>query len=225
MPSSNPTNSGAFFRLTLARAGAFALVAMPLAALLLAGPADAAGGFDAGAVDGSAPTGDAGAHDARPHKDSGALSKIPPDPPAMRERGQWIFDLRYDRGDVFLVGVHRINLPAAQETPRVMGRFALELYEGPALIERVRFDFPLLGTGDNLDGGYMSPPSFERKLTTRIGVMFPATSKGVRLELWDRMTDKRFPMPWPPEESKAPPGTSPPSPQPVTPPGNAPKPG
>jgi hypothetical protein len=120
----------------------------------------------------------------------------------MRERGQWIFDLRYDKGDVFLVAVHRTELPAPQETPRAMGRFALELFEGPALIERVRFDFPLLGAGEPQDAGYRAPPSFEKKLTTRIGVMFPATSKGTRLELWDRATDRRFPLTWPPEVTR-----------------------
>lgn len=219
VPPLKPTRTSAisstFHAASLARAGLLALGLLPFGALLLAAPADAAGG-----VDGVA---DAGGVDARARRDAGTLSKIPPDPPPMRERGQWIFDLRYDKGDVFLLGVHRITLPAPQETPRAMGRFALELYEGPALIERVRFDFPLLGAGDVLDGGYMSPPSFERKLSTRIGVMFPATSKGVRLELWDRATDKRFPLPWPPEETKTPPGTSPPSPQPVAPPSVGPK--
>ena len=37
-----------------------------------------------------------------------------------------------------------------------MGRFALELYEGPTLIERVRFDFPMLG-GPEADAGYFAP--------------------------------------------------------------------
>ena len=42
----------------------------------------------------------------------------------------------------------RSSSPRPRETPRAMGRFALELFEGPALIERVRFDFPLLGPPD-----------------------------------------------------------------------------
>jgi hypothetical protein len=178
---------------------------MPLGALLLAVPAGAASVTVASADAAPSSAADAGLADAR-HRDTGALSKIAPDPLPMRERGQWVFDLRYDKGDVFLLGVQKLTLPAAQETPRAMGRFALELYEGPTLIERVRFDFPLLGAGETLDGGYMSPPSLEKKLSTRIGVMFPATPKGVRFELWDRATDKRFPLPWPPEETlRAPP--------------------
>jgi hypothetical protein len=37
-----------------------------------------------------------------------------------------------------------------------------------------------------------------RKLTTRIGVTFPATSRGTHLDLWDRATDTRWSVPWPP---------------------------
>ncbi len=141
-----------------------------------------------------APPGDAAADapDAGPH-----IGKSPPDPPALSDRMQWVFDLRWERGDVYLVAVHKVDMGAPHPTPRVMGRFALELYEGPTLIERVRFDFPLLG-GD-VDAGTI----LERKLKTRIGVFFPATKRGTRLELWDRARDQRWPLAWPPVEGIA----------------------
>ncbi len=126
------------------------------------------------------------------------ITKTPPDPPALVERAQWVFDLRWDRGDVWLVGVHPLELPAAQATPRVMGRFALELFEGPTLVERARFDFPLLGAPE-LDGG----PSLTAKLRTRIGVMFPATERGTRLDLVDRATAHRWALPWPIQPASA----------------------
>ncbi len=129
-----------------------------------------------------------------------AAARIPPDPPAMNEKFQWVFDLRWERGDVFLVAVHKIDMGNAHATPRVMGRFALELYEGPTLIERVRFDFPMLGAPESDAGGWKAPARFEPKLKTRIGVVFPATKRGTRLELWDRSNDKRWPLPWPPTE-------------------------
>jgi hypothetical protein len=129
------------------------------------------------------------------------VSNIPPDPPPMRERVQWIFDLRWDKGDVYLLGVHRIELPAPQETPRAMGRFALELFEGPTLIERVRFDFPLLGD-EPRDGGLRKVPWFGGKLTTRIGVMFPATNRGTKLQLLDRANERRWDLPWPPTDTR-----------------------
>jgi hypothetical protein len=122
------------------------------------------------------------------------VTPTPPDPPALIERAQWVFDLRWDRGDVWLLDVHARELPSPQATPRVMGRFALELFEGPSLIERVRFDFPLLGAPEPDAGGV----SFGAKLRTRIGVVFPATRRGTRLELWDRATHRRWSLPWPP---------------------------
>lgn len=132
------------------------------------------------------------------------IDKTPPDPePPMREEMQWVFDLRYDRGDLFFVGVHPLDLGAPQTTARVMGRFALELFEGPTLIERVRFDFPMLGAGDAQNKAFLAPVSFEKKLTTRIGVMFPQTKKGTRLDLWDRATNLRYRLPWPPDASTA----------------------
>jgi hypothetical protein len=133
------------------------------------------------------------------------VSSTPADPPAMHERVQWVFDLRFSRDEPYLLGMHRLELGSPQATPRVIGRFAVELYEGPALIERVRFDFPMLGAAP-ADSGV----SLERNLTTRIGVMFPATRRGTRLELWDRATDRRWALPWPPTETRpaAPPAGS-----------------
>jgi hypothetical protein len=134
--------------------------------------------------------------------DAAAIVPIAPDPPPLIEQAQWVYDLRYDKADVFLVGVHHVDLAERRQTPRVMGRFALELYSGPTLIERVRFDFPGLGAPDGVatDGGrrpLRQPPSFSAKLVTRVGVMLPATSRGTKLELWDRATNQRWPLPWP----------------------------
>jgi hypothetical protein len=82
-----------------------------------------------------------------------------------------------------------------------MGRFALELFEGPTLIERVRFDFPMLGVPEAPDAGFLrTPPRLEPKLRTRIGVLMPATKRGTKLELWDRARDVRVTLPWPPTE-------------------------
>jgi hypothetical protein len=118
----------------------------------------------------------------------------------MTERYQWVFDLRWDRGDVYLLDVHKIDMGEPHVTPRVMGRFALELFEGPTLIERVRFDFPMLGAPEGPDAGLKTAPRFEPKLKTRIGVLFPATKRGTKLELWDRAKDVRMALPWPPTE-------------------------
>lgn len=117
-----------------------------------------------------------------------------PDPPPLRERDQYVVDLRWVRGDVYLVSMTKTTSAEPQTTPRVMGRFALELYEGKTLVERVRFDFPLLAAPD-LEGVKLS-----QKLSTRIGVTFPATPRGTHFELWDRATDTRWKVPWPTAE-------------------------
>ena len=122
-----------------------------------------------------------------------AIGSVAPDPPPLVERAQWVFELRWARGEVSILRTRQLQLPTPQPTPRSMGRFAVELYEGRALLERVRFDFPLLGAPD-LDAG----PSLAGKLVTRFAVMFPATRRGTRLELWDRVTNRRWPLPWPP---------------------------
>lgn len=130
---------------------------------------------------------------------SSSRARIPPDPAPMVSRQQWVFDLRWDKGDAFLVGIHALDLGSPQPTPRVMGRFALELFEGPVLIERVRFDFPMLAPPE--EDGALAP--LTKGLRTRIGVVFPATHRGTRLELWDRATDKRWSLPWPPQDLPA----------------------
>ncbi|MEO7113672.1 MAG: hypothetical protein ABI183_24750 [Polyangiaceae bacterium] len=141
------------------------------------------------------------------------VSKTAPDPQAMVTKSQWVFDLRWDRGSIYLLAVHPLELPTPQATPRVMGRFAIELYEGAALIERARFDFPMLGGGEGTspqpDAGTrrtvddLNRVSFDKKLVTRIGVIFPQTRRGTRLDLVDRATGMRLKLPWPPLENPA----------------------
>jgi hypothetical protein len=151
------------------------------------------------AAEGGASAGDPQVRDA---KDGGtdAKARIPPDPPALAERVQWVFDLRWDSGEVYLLQIHKLDMGEVHPTARMMGRFALELFEGPTLIERARFDFPMLGPPETADAGFMSPIRLEPRLKSRIGVLFPATKRGTRLELWDRATDRRWSLPWPPEE-------------------------
>jgi len=123
-------------------------------------------------------------------------SATAPDPTPLASRAQWIWDLRYSKGDVYLVDVHAWDAGVARETPRVLGRFAIELWEGKSLVERVRFDFPGLGPPE--DGGHFALPSIQNKLSTRIGVIFPQTKRGTRLDLVDRATSQRWNLPWPP---------------------------
>ena len=116
------------------------------------------------------------------------------DPPPLTSQSQWIFDLRWDSGDVYLVGVRKVEMPAPMTTPRAMGRFAIELSEHGILVERTRFDFPGLAVPDPEGGIRMNA-----KLKTRIGVFFPVTPRGDKLELVDRTSGQRWALPWPPQ--------------------------
>jgi hypothetical protein len=117
------------------------------------------------------------------------------DPPPLTEKTQWVFDLRWDSGDVFLVATRKIEMPQPMTTPRAMGRFTIELTDHNILIERTRFDFPGMAVPDD-DGGSVH---MLEHIRTRIGVFFPATSRGDKLELVDRITGKKWALAWPPQ--------------------------
>jgi hypothetical protein len=194
------------------------VVLVPVALLALAFPVR-----EAGAGDGPSPSASVAASAPRtvvlrPLAPSAVttvtLGAALPDPVARVEKRQWVYDLRYSGGDLYLLGIHRLELPTPQGTPRVMGRFCLELYEGATLLERARFDFPMLGDGTGIPGsGSVAdagatnttkgpPPSFA-KISSRIGVMFPAIARGTRIDIVDRALDRRWPLPWPPIEMTA----------------------
>jgi hypothetical protein len=123
----------------------------------------------------------------------------PPDPIPLVTRHQWVIDLRYRSGTLTYGGARRVELTSAVATQRAMGRFAVELYVGRQLLDRVRFDFPLLGA-DELAGAprrWDSPPSFERNLSTQAAVMIPHSERATRALLVDRATGGVWSLPWP----------------------------
>lgn len=188
-----PPKAGALGRSLAVAVGA---CVVPLFVLVASGASAAQdGGFYSGSPKNSDASLDARS-DAR-SRDSGPIAPIPPDPTPLEDKRQWVVDLRWVKGEVFLTAVHKVELEAPRATPRVMGRFALELFEGPTLLERVRFDFPGLIDGDIVDAGHGGAPRIDKNLTTRIGVLFPRTARGTRFELWDRATDRRWPLGWP----------------------------
>jgi hypothetical protein len=123
-----------------------------------------------------------------------------PDPPPMRSAHQWLLTFRYRRGKVELLSARRLRLKHAVTTPRRIGRYAVELLSGPTVIERLRFDFPLIGA-EELAGQrrpYNAPPPFATKATVTHRVMLPDTPRASRARLVDRATGGSFMIPWPP---------------------------
>jgi hypothetical protein len=70
---------------------------------------------------------------------------FPPDPPPRSNRNHWIFEMSARGGKISIDRVKPITFDKPAETPRVIGRFALELYIGHELLDRVRFNVPLMG--------------------------------------------------------------------------------
>jgi len=133
--------------------------------------------------------------------DAGAPA-FPADPPPLVTRRQWVIKLGYQSGRVTFRGAQPLELPKPLPTPRSFGRFAVELYIGKELVDRVRFDFPLLGADDfggddareHLRDG---PPRFAARLSTQASVTVPHSERATRAVLVDRASGSVWPLPWP----------------------------
>ena len=146
------------------------------------GKGDAKAPFDA-----KLPWGDVGvdAHvDARP---------IAPDPTPLACESVFVLTVKWDKGVLTLDRTRREKLLAKSVLPRKFGRFAAELYVGPTLLERLRFDIPLLTDDDSTSAAY------GKGLVTSVDVKIPESDRPTRLEIWDRATDERWVYAYPPK--------------------------
>ncbi len=114
-----------------------------------------------------------------------------PDPTPLQSREQYELTFRYDRGSVALVGVEEKVFPQPVTSPRRVGRYAVELWIGKELVDRVRFDFPLLGAPAD-------DSTLSEGLATSHKVLVPASKRATRATLVDRATGEQVNLPWPP---------------------------
>jgi hypothetical protein len=128
----------------------------------------------------------------------------PPDPVPLTTQHQWDLTLHYSKGTVRLVEAKAVELAAPVTTPRRMGRFAVELWVGKELVDRVRFDFPLLGA-DGPPGADRRPvqgaPRFSPGADTRSTVRVPASDRATSAGIVDRQSGATVSIPWPPNEA------------------------
>ena len=122
----------------------------------------------------------------------------PPDPIPLRARDQFDLVIKFDKGNLSVVSVSEVHLENPQSTPRRMGRFAFELWTGAELVERVRFDFPLLAASER-----EGEDPLGKGLSAQTKVRVPASSRASRARILDRKTRKEVPVPWPPTKSRA----------------------
>lgn len=128
-----------------------------------------------------------------------------PDPEPLRQAEQYEYELEWNEGELNVLSVTSRKFPKPVVTARKIGRFAIELWIGSELVERVRFDLPLLGAEETGPGNSArpAPPSLEKGARVRQRVLVPAAERARRAVLVDRATSKETPLPWPPPSAPA----------------------
>lgn len=130
-----------------------------------------------------------------------------PDPEPLSMKEQWQYAMLYQGGAVSVERAERHDSPKPVSTARRMGRFALELWIGHELIDRTRFDFPLIAA-EEVPGRTRRPlhdaPSLGPNAIARINVLVPNSPRATRLMLVDRATGKARELPWPPDREPSP---------------------
>jgi hypothetical protein len=125
-----------------------------------------------------------------------------PDPQATLTTDWVRLSVRYEQGKLTLLSARSEQTPTPESTARRMGRFAAELWIGCELIDRVRFDFPLLaGQPVERNAAALHQPDFERQGRFETTLLLPNSDRATRLELLDRAyegnADSRVVVPWP----------------------------
>lgn len=125
----------------------------------------------------------------------------PPDPPGRPTADHWTFDIVVKSGDVRIASVRPQKLVRPETTPRLMGRYAIELYIGSELLDRVRFNVPGAGDGPNPDDNRpFKRPKFDR-ISTKFSVRIADNPRAARARLVDRATGDITNIPWPPGDA------------------------
>jgi hypothetical protein len=123
-----------------------------------------------------------------------------PDPPAHASRINWIFDITTRDGKVNVEKVRSVTYAHPAETPRVVGRYALELYIGRELLDRVRFNAPLMGGEAPIRNRNNFPkPRFDQNVVARLEARMADNDRAAYLLLVDRETGAVQKLRWPPE--------------------------
>jgi len=119
-----------------------------------------------------------------------------PDPAGTASTKHWVFDVPVRQGKPSLGVVRAITLDKPATTARFMGRFAVEFWIGKELIDRVRFDVPLLDDPTKRKNRRRGSPEFA--VNTRLSVRLADSSRATSVVLVDRATGEAQHFAWPP---------------------------
>jgi hypothetical protein len=127
----------------------------------------------------------------------------PPDPPVNLATKHWVFTIDVQSGIVSLGPARSATTSKPEGTPRVMGRWAIEIYAGKELLDRVRFNVPGMGDGPHTDDKrILKRPSMDR-ITTHFDVRIADNPRTTSAKLVDRATGDETPIDWPPDAPPA----------------------
>ena len=129
-----------------------------------------------------------------------------PDPSPLSSAEQWELTLAYDHGTLALTRADRRSFAEPVVTARRMGRFAVELWIGHELIDRVRFDFPLVVDAPEASERrpLMAPVAMHQEASSTQTLLIPDSPRATRLLLVDRATGREAELPWPPDRPTGP---------------------
>jgi hypothetical protein len=119
-----------------------------------------------------------------------------PDPAGVASTKQWIFDVEVREGKPSLGPVRAVTVDKPASTARVIGRFAVEFWIGKELIDRVRFDVPLLEDPSKRKNRRLGSPEF--KVNTRLSVRLADSPRAASVVFIDRATGETQSFAWPP---------------------------
>lgn len=129
------------------------------------------------------------------------------DPEPLALENQWEYKFVYDRGAVTVGRASPQRFAKPVVTARRVGRYAMELWIGHELVDRVRFDFPLIGAEPaaptRLHPLQEAPSLLPGAQVSRV-VLVPASERATRALLRDRATGKTVELPWPPDQPLGP---------------------
>jgi hypothetical protein len=129
-----------------------------------------------------------------------AFTSDPPDPQPLRLADQYEYTLHYEDAKIRLAAVRHVRFAKPVVTARRVGRYAVELWIGHELVDRVRFDFPLLAASEPIPEKrhkiYETPQLTGGPYT--VTVLVPAAPRARSARLVDRATRSQAELSWPP---------------------------
>jgi hypothetical protein len=127
----------------------------------------------------------------------------PPDPKPTSTRDWFAFEFKFVQGAAHLQSAHRVQTAKPRDAVRVVGRYAVELWIGCELLDRVRFSFPLQAAEGPANTGprhaLHEQPSLTARGDLRATVLVPFSDRATRAELVDRSAGTREALAWPPD--------------------------